>query len=688
MKHTFSLAALLVLAGTQCSFGQVATLIDPGFEIGRTSDPSIPKYWQTYNGAVRRFTGDGILPASVVPHGGTAVLELPPGNDFCGASTNVFNGATGFYYDPQYAYGCGPATFQAYYLIPTNKPITKQAAGMKMEFRRCNTSIYDHFEALDIQGVQFATGLWTAKSITVTQADWDYLFNYYNTGNPWPDAPECPGTVGPISVSLLPERFGIDTTDTGTIYWDDVSFVQDTTATDSPDIKMWDDKNVTAYAKRNAGVVEPNIPVYLHEINPSRNFTSRIGAGCSPLSTYNIIEISDAVTGTGGFPLTFADIVANGYVRVAVQKADGTSTPFGTSIVTDPAYRANGGALGTVPTMTGATLNATWVPQVPFPGGPAQRANPFTVTNTGTFPTGTITCTKSYPDPVVGASEVDITYTWTATSSFTLPTGRGNDAFRLVWLSSMLANLASGQYDGNYLSVTDPSNNTRTIRLADSPRGAYLYASPQPIAVGGSFTLYKDTSATWNAGSPSMTVQLVSITGATGLGVQGYLDTSTNPNNDSLSVWLEWTGAPATVNSGTVISATFKVFATAETAKGDANHDGVINCADVDALLAIYNKSSSFAGFNAYVDMNNDGVINLADYNALVAITGPGCSPAPSSCPGDVNGDSIVNTLDPRSLLSLFGVSVSPATQGDLNGDGIVNTVDLGQLLSHFGVPC
>ena len=64
--------------------------------------------------------------------------------------------------------------------------------------------------------------------------------------------------------------------------------------------------------------------------------------------------------------------------------------------------------------------------------------------------------------------------------------------------------------------------------------------------MGRSFALLKDNGATWNAGSPSIEIEIVAASVPIGqLGVQGWRLDSTNPNDDSLSVWLEWMDVPA-----------------------------------------------------------------------------------------------------------------------------------------------
>jgi len=694
--------SILSLAGA--ARAQVADVVNPGFESPRATNPALPLGWRTFNTATRRFPGDGLMPMMppVRPGGsGTAMVELRPGSDFSGLDTNILNinflyNDLAYAWTPGQSYPCGPATCCVWYYIPDNAALlgigqrggnggpgteVGQSAGLKLEFRRSNSSIYDVFEDLSLAAG--TGGEWRQICLTVTRGDWDFIFNYYNAGMMYPDPPNA--------VSLLPFRFGAPDPnempppplDDGTIFYDDVTFSQQLGG-QGVDLEFWDDREVRLTAKVNGGVIEPSVPLYFNG--------QRLGFDCvAGDETFNLIDITDRVPNTGAFPLTFADIIANGYIRPLVQKSDGTSSAIGTSVVTHPSFRPNAQPIITVPTITRADADVQFTPP-DVPLGLPKRADPIIIQGTGNYGAlATVVSAREYPDPAVGQTRTEVVYTWTATQSITLQggaQGRGFDAFRLVWFSSMLGNLGTGQYDANFIAVENNSGQTRTLAIDDAPRDVYLFGSPQPTGVGRSFTLYKDTDATWNPGSPSIEIEIVSLSLNGGspmqVGVQGYLAGTTDPNDDSLSVWLEWTDAPATIPAGTTITGTFLVTATPASALGDGNHDGLLNCDDVAILTGLLGQNQSSPTFNAFVDMNGDGTITTADRTLLEALTGP-CTPP---CGGDANGDNLVNGADLSVLLSQFGQNVAPGTGADFNNDGVVNGADLSVLLSRFGTSC
>lgn len=687
-------AALIILAGlatatfAQFAHAQSPAVANPGFETPlNMATQNRARDWRHFNVARRRIATDGLMPPALI-RSGIASMEVTAGFDFGGMDTDTFNSISGLFNNPEYFPGCGPITWTVWINIPASHPFVTQVGGLKWEFKRPDTSIYEAFEERffgPFTAIPAHTnGQWVQISSTITQADFNWKFDFYNDGIPWP--------LPPDAVSLVHFRFGtppMGVTETGTVFFDDVVCAQHQfVAGDS--IEFWDDTFMKAVAIADGGVLEPAIPLYFNG--------ARLGYPCLPGDdSFKIVDIFDAVPGLSSFPLTWADIVANGYVRPLVQKSNGTSQ-IGTSVITAPSFRASGQPLDLIPVITRADVAAVIsIPpdrdldqMPPFFGTPLRSEN-FTIQGQGNYgPPAHVVSQRSYGvDPTVGETTFEFTFTWTADQNITLdasPTGRGFDAFRLMTLSSMLANVGLGQYDARFIAVKDPTNVTRTLAIPDSPRNVYLYPAPQPIAIGGGVTLFQDNGGTFNPGSPSIEVTLMSVTGANSLGVQGFLASSVNPNDDSLNAWIEWVDAPAVITAGATVTATFLVRATEPTDLGDGNHDGVRDCDDVDILNGLLGATTASSNFNAYVDMNSDGTITAADKALLESITGP-CAAPP--CLGDADGSGMVNFDDINSVISNWLTNYGAGTgPGDANHDGIVNFDDINAVISNWLSDC
>lgn len=409
-------------------------------------------------------------------------------------------------------------------------------------------------------------------------------------------------------------------------------------------------------------LLEPPIPLFLDG--------QRVDDPSTPGGDlYGIVEVYDRVPGTNSWPLTFSDIVANGYVRPLVQTAEGGTGAFGTSVVTGPSFRAQGAPLDLIPEMSEADV-ATGV------------SNRFSVTGVGSFGgKATLSCARSYPDPEVGRSVITVAYTWTADEAIDLAGGAGGvgfDAMRLVMISSMLADAESGLYDARYLSVEDGAGVRTTLEVDDDVRGVHLFDAPVVTGVGRAFGLLKDHDATWNAGSASVEIIVTALSANVGsVGVQGYLASTTNPNDDSLNAWLEWLDPPDPIPAGTTVSVEFEIVATPPTDIGDVDHDGAMTCADVDLVGALSGLDESDVGFDTYADLDRDGDVDGVDESLLESVAEP--------APGDFNADWQLNVLDFVAFQAAF---VSGDDSADVSGDGQLNVLDFVVFQALFMLGC
>ena len=97
---------------------------------------------------------------------------------------------------------------------------------------------------------------------------------------------------------------------------------------------------------------------------------------------------------------------------------------------------------------------------------------------------------------------------------------------------------------------------------------------------------------------------------------------------------------------------------------------GKIDAADIDAVYAHFGT-----GYNQW-DVNGDGVVNQADVDALVKLAlGTGY--------GDANLDRKINFADFQVLLDHWQMTGRWAG-GDFNGDGVVNFLDFQDLLDYW----
>ncbi|USN99663.1 MAG: hypothetical protein H6810_03100 [Phycisphaeraceae bacterium] len=212
---TCGLAACAAMAAP----GDHPDLYNPSFEEPGISSPALPQGWKGFNVTASDYvdTASGGLYART----GTRSIRLRPSagpsTQFQGFSTDTFVPDGSDLYNPDYTYLGGDVHITGWYLVPDGETLANDAVvGIKLEFRRepPNFSVYTSFE---FNVDQMATnGQWHSFEATVTDA------MMLAVGDFPPYA---------TSVTILPLRFfagnyASDPLPTGTIYWDDLYYVQ------------------------------------------------------------------------------------------------------------------------------------------------------------------------------------------------------------------------------------------------------------------------------------------------------------------------------------------------------------------------------------------------------------------------------------------------------------------------------
>lgn len=333
--------------------------------------------------------------------------------------------------------------------------------------------------------------------------------------------------------------------------------------------------------------------------------------------SHKVVEAFDQVPGTGSYPLVFVDLHANTFLRNTYQKPGGGGGALGTSVVGSASFRTGAG-LQFIPTVTRGDVTT---------GGFIGRYHSQIVGSFGSQ--ASINTQRNFPDPTVGRSTVGLSVDFTADQTINLAGGAftGNDRFRMMTVSSMFS--SSTVYDADMVRYEDIHGDIQTLQLTTATtRNAHLL--PTAAEIGGWIELVKSPGSTWFADSPTIRIDLLDK-GGMRLGVQGYLAGTTNPNDDSLSVWLEWLDAPDTIVSGTSLGIDVDVVATADPEQpviaGDLNADGFVGIDDLNAVLGNWNQSV-LRGYYTSGDPNADGFVGIDDLNFVLSNWNAGVSPA------------------------------------------------------------
>jgi Ca2+-binding RTX toxin-like protein len=300
---------------------------------------------------------------------------------------------------------------------------------------------------------------------------------------------------------------------------------------------FFDDHDFAAQAKLLPGVIEPAVPIY---------YNGTLVGG----HNHHAVELFDKTPNASGFPSTFVDLVANTYVRDTYQRPDGSSGHYGTSFAATFSYRTAGGNLVYLPSVDRGDISI---------GGNAK----YTAVVSGHFGSvANTTSTRTFSDPTFDFTRVGVSIVLDVQQDVALATGSARfagDVLRAGTLASMFS--TPQQFDASLLLWEDADGDVHSLQLDDTTaRDAHLFGTAQEF--GTWIELVKGAGSSWYPDSP--TVRLV-INNPHGLrlGVQGFLASTLNPNDDSLSVWPELLDPPSSLVPGASYAVDLEVVAVA-----------------------------------------------------------------------------------------------------------------------------
>jgi hypothetical protein len=258
LPRTAALASLAIACASTTGLAQTNGLQNGGFETSCFfCGGPFPEGWHSPGGslnAMRRFVGDGLLPAfspvgtpppALTPHTGNAVVQIKTdGNGgFFGVTTDTVNfcycdqtcgtACTGPFpfFDPAFDYTQGDVVVGGWYMIPTDQAITGDAASIKIEIKFGNYDLatLENYASDGTGGSIIGTtnGEWRHFSVTFLKTNIVAQYECNVGIRPLCGCEGCEPAIPPNHCKITPSRFvGDNTPTTGTIYWDDITYLQ------------------------------------------------------------------------------------------------------------------------------------------------------------------------------------------------------------------------------------------------------------------------------------------------------------------------------------------------------------------------------------------------------------------------------------------------------------------------------
>jgi hypothetical protein len=243
-----------------------------------------------------------------------------------------------------------------------------------------------------------------------------------------------------------------------------------------------------------------------------------------------------------------AIIYASGYVRLKQNADPSSSIPFGTSFILGPAYWSDVSTYHHNPQLTQLTVDTTWLPNAPLRMQAEGANHNFDVTYEMTL-----------PPPRDNQTRLHVVQSYTATANININSTKLSEyqGFKLVQASSMFIN-EGGTCDGGFTDCHDSNDvrfiandlNRRQVAFKGLTAPSFIFSAPRPLGTTWFDVLHKDddgwqsqTGAGTSGNTPNVRIALDELPTTHTVTPQGWIDATTDPNDDNVTLWLHDDGA-------------------------------------------------------------------------------------------------------------------------------------------------
>ena len=245
-------------------------------------------------------------------------------------------------------------------------------------------------------------------------------------------------------------------------------------------------------------------------------------------------------TGAGASAPQVAVIYASGFVRLKQNADPSPPIPFGSSFVLGPAYWSSPTAYHHNPQLQQLAFDTTWLPDGPL-RMQARGVN-------GAF---AVSYELELPPPRDRQTRLHVTQTFTATAPITIDAARRaeHQGLKLVQVSSMFVSqggpCAGGHadcHDSNAVRFIGGDRARRQVAFNNIATPGFIVPAPPRLGAAWLDVLHTD-DAGWQGNTPNVRIALDVLPTDRTITPQGYIDATTDPNQDNVGTWLHDDGA-------------------------------------------------------------------------------------------------------------------------------------------------